>query len=122
VGKIPDDGLVRWVVWEELYLSPANILSKKCFVKAYNLGWYRKWIPEYQQHIELDNICQRMVEFGKVLAGPQDDLLSPLIELVLSPGIQFWGFIAESSEDVVVAKIRALVDETALQRLSGLSI
>lgn len=32
---------------------------------------------------------QRIVEFGKVLNGPQDDLLFPLIELVLQPGIQF---------------------------------
>jgi hypothetical protein len=122
VGKIPDDGLVGWVVWKELYLSLPNSLSKKCFERAYTLGKYREWMQEIQEeHIELEDICQRIVKFGKVLAGQQDDLLFPLIELVLRPGIQFWGFTTESSEDVV-AKIRALVDEAALQKLSGLSI
>jgi hypothetical protein len=55
-----------------------------------------------------------MVDFRKVLARPQDDLLSPLIELVLGLRIPFWGFITKLSEDVVVARIRALVDEMAL--------
>lgn len=122
VGKIPDDGLVRWIVWEELFLSLPNSLSKKCFKRAYTLGKYREWMQEIQEeHIELEDICQRIVEFGKVLAGHQDDLLSPLIELVLRPGIQFWGFTTESSENVA-AKIRELVDETALHKLSGLSL
>jgi hypothetical protein len=91
--------------------------------KASTLGKYRQWMREIQeQHVELENICQRIVEFGKVLAGPQDDLLFPLIELILRPGILFWGFETESSEDIIKARIRALVDETALQKLSGLSI
>jgi hypothetical protein len=100
-GRIPDDGLVRWVVWEELYTSPASILSDR-FVRAYNLGIYREWMQEIQeQHIELENLCQRIVEFGKVLAGLQDDLLFLLIELILRPGILFWGFETESSEDII---------------------
>jgi hypothetical protein len=40
----------------------------------------------------------------------------------LRPGIQFWGFTTESSEGIIKAKIRTLVDEMALQKLSGLSI
>lgn len=91
-------------------------------MRAHTVGVYRKWIQEYQQPIELEDICQRMVEFGKVLAGPQEDLLSPLIELLLKPGILFWGFINKSSEEVVIASIRALVDETGLESLSGLTI
>ncbi len=74
-----------------------------------------------EEHIELEDICRRIVEFGKVLAGQQDDLLFPLIELVLRPGVQFWGFTTESSEDVA-AKVYELVDETALQKLSALSL
>jgi hypothetical protein len=73
-------------VWEELYTSPANILSNR-FGEGFHLGKYREWIQE--QHIELEDICQRIVEFGKVLARPQEGLLFPLIELVLRPGIQF---------------------------------
>jgi hypothetical protein len=47
VSKIPDDGLVRWVVWRELYLSLLNpLLSKKCFERAYTLGKYREWMQE----------------------------------------------------------------------------
>ena len=123
VGKIPDDGLVSWVVWPELYLSLPNPLpSKKCFRRAYTLGKYREWMRDIQEeHIELEDICQRIVKFGKVLTGQRDDLLFPLIELVLKPGMQFWGFTTESPEDVA-AKMRELVDETALQKLYGLSL
>jgi len=74
-----------------------------------------------EEHIELEDIRQRIVEFGKVLARQQDNLLFLLIELVLRPGVQFWGFITELSEDVI-AKIYELVDETALQKLSRLSL
>ena len=55
VGRIPDGGLVKWVVWEELYISSAGILSDR-FVGAYTLGIYRKWIQE--QHIELENLSE----------------------------------------------------------------
>jgi hypothetical protein len=75
-----------------------------------------------EEHIELENIYQRIVGFRKTLAGPQDDILFLLIELILRPGILFWGFETKSSEEIIKAKIRALVDETALQKLSGLSI
>jgi len=119
MGRTPDDGLVRWVAWEELSTSPAPLFSD-CFVKAYTLAKYREWIDT--QHIELEDICQKIIGFGKVLAGPRDDLLLPLIELILKPGIHFWGFETNSSEDIVKAKIRALVDEAALPNLSRLSI
>jgi len=105
VGQIPDDGFVRWVVWEELYALPASIISDR-FVRAYTLGIYRQWIQV--QHVELESICQKIFEFGKVLVGPRDDLLFPLVELILRPGILFWGFETESSEDIIKAKIRAL--------------
>ncbi len=111
---------MRWIAWEELYQSPANILSKD-FLRAYTLGLYRKWLQEHLRDTELEELCDRMIEFGKVLAGPQDDLFSPLIELVLDPGIQFWGFSTESSENVVVAKVRSLVNEMPLLRLSTLT-
>ena len=42
---------------------------------------------------------------GRVLAGPQEDLLSLLIELILRPGILFEGFETESSEDIINAEI-----------------
>lgn len=119
MGRIPDDGLVRWVTWEELSRSPAPLFAD-CFMKAYTLAIYRKWI-EIQQ-VELENICQRIVGFGKVLAGQRNDLLLPLIELVLRPEISFWGFKTSSSEETIKARIRALVDEAALLELSRLSI
>lgn len=118
MGGIHDSGLVRWVLWEELYSSPAKILSD-CFLKAYTLGKYRQWMQE--QQVELENICQRIVGFAKVIAGPRDDLLSTLIELILEPGIQFWGFETESSEDVRDRAL-ALVNELTLDKLSRLSI
>lgn len=120
MGRIPDDGLVRWVAWEELSTSPTPLFAD-CFVTAYTLAKYREW--RVIQQVELEDICQRIVEFGKVLAGLRDDhLLLPLTELILRPGILFWGFETNSSEDIVKAKIRALVGEAALLKLSRLSI
>ena len=116
MGEIPNDALLSWVEWEELYMSPANLLSTS-FLKAYTLGSYRDWTQ--QQYVDIDDICQRIVSFGKVLAGPRDDLLFPLIKLVLRPGIPFWGF---TTEGAVTANIHALVDEMALQKFSHLSL
>jgi hypothetical protein len=97
-------------------MSEAKSSPWKLTVRAYNLGTYREWIQEIQEHVKLEIICPRIVEFGNVLAGLQDDLLFHLIELILRPGILFWGFDIESSEDIIKAKIHALVDETALQK------
>jgi hypothetical protein len=120
MGRIPNDGLVRWVAWEELSTSPAPLFAD-CFVKTYTLAKYREWIVIKQA--ELEDICHRIVEFGKVLAGLRDDhLLLPLTELILRPGIRFGGFETNSLEEIVKAKIHALVDEAALLKLSRLSI
>lgn len=119
MSKIPDDGSIRWVAWEELSTSSAPLFPD-CFVKAYTLAKYREWIDT--QHIELEDICQKIVGFGKILIGRRDDLLLSLIELILRSGIHFWGFETNLSEDIVKAKIRALVDEAALLKLSRLSI
>jgi hypothetical protein len=119
VGKIPDDGLVRWVTWEELS-SPSVTIFPDCFLRAYTLAIYRKWVEE--QYIELEDVCNRIVKFGKALAGPQGDLLSPLIQLILKPGIQFWGFRTASAKDAIEARIRVIIDDMALEQLSRLSI
>jgi hypothetical protein len=88
-------------------------------VKAYTLRKYREWIDT--QHVELEDLCQRIVEFGRVLAGLRDNLLLPLTELILRPGI-IWGFETNSPGNTIKARICALIDGTALQKLSRLSI
>lgn len=88
MGRIPDKGLVRWAAWEELATPPASLFAD-FFVRAYTLAQYRKWIDI--QPVELEDICQRIVKFGKVLAGlPDDHLLLPFTELVLRQVILFW--------------------------------
>jgi hypothetical protein len=120
MGRIPDKGLVRWAAWEELATPPASLFAD-FFVRAYTLAQYRKWIDI--QPVELEDICQRIVKFGKVLAGlPDDHLLLPFTELVLRQVILFWGFETNSSEDIIKARILALIDEAALPKLSTLSI
>jgi hypothetical protein len=47
------------------------------------------------------------------------DLLFPLIELILRLGILFWGFGNESFEEIIKAKIRAIVDNKDSRKLSG---
>jgi len=116
MGRIPNNGLVRWLEWEELSTLPA-LLFPGCFLRAYTLAQYCKW--RGTQHFKLGDICQRIVESGKILAGPRDDVLLPLTELILRPGIHFWGFEIDSLEtDAVKAKIRVLVDEATLLKLS----
>jgi len=86
MGKIDDDALVRWVKWEDLYLGPVTVFQHS-FLKAYTLAKYRDWIEE--QQLDLEDVCQRILKFGKLLAGSRDDLLMPLVEHILRPGIRF---------------------------------
>jgi hypothetical protein len=112
IGKIDDDALVRWVEWEELYPSPVTVFQSS-FLRAYTLAKYRDWMEE--QQLELENVCQRIVKFGKVLAGPRDDLLAPLIEHILRPGIRFWGLDSQLSEDAVKSEIHELLLSPVLE-------
>jgi hypothetical protein len=62
------------------------------------------------------------VDFGKLIGGPEDDLLPSLIELILKPEIQFWGYRTDSSNDIIQAKTWELFNELTLEKLSSLSI
>jgi hypothetical protein len=122
VGKIPDDGLVRWVRWAELYSQSVTILPE-CFSRAYTLAIYRNWIENQCVELGVEDVCNRIVNFGKVLAGPQGDLLFPLIKLVLKPGIQFWGLRTAMGEDEIESRIHVIInDDTLLDQFSTLRL
>ncbi|CAG8981237.1 hypothetical protein HYALB_00003835 [Hymenoscyphus albidus] len=91
-GEIPTVGFVNWITWENLS-SPSSILPS-CFLDIYTLGNYRKWIKQdrNQQNLDPDTIRSRVFEFTKLLCGTQENLFYPLRELVLKPGLQFWGY------------------------------
>jgi hypothetical protein len=92
MSKVHDDALARLVVGEDL---------SRCFVHADNLGIYRQWMKEQQQYVEHEDICQKITKFGKTLAGPQDELLGPLVKLILRLGLQSWGSKIDSPKDIV---------------------
>jgi len=113
MGKIDDDALVRWVKWEDLCSGPVTVFQYS-FLKAYTLAKYLGWKEE--QQLEMENVCQRILNFGKVLAGPRDDLLAPLIAHILRPGIRFWGLSSQLSEDAVKSEITSVpVSRAALR-------
>ncbi|KAF2434000.1 hypothetical protein EJ08DRAFT_694030 [Tothia fuscella] len=116
IGKKFDSSMVGWITWQELSHPSASILSPD-FKKAFTLKLYRKWVQE--QHIRLDLLCQNIVAFGKLLAGPQDELVPSLLESILKPGIQFWGYRIDSDNDIVTRKIFELYDELGTEKLSG---
>ncbi|KFY89226.1 hypothetical protein V500_05854 [Pseudogymnoascus sp. VKM F-4518 (FW-2643)] len=119
VGKLPGNGLVRWLEWKELYPSPVTLISST-FVWSYTLAKFREVVS--QQELELEDICNRVIEFGKALAGPEDGLILPLVLLILKPGIRFWGFSTRPSEDAIMARIRGLVNDADLQKIAQLKI
>lgn len=119
MGESHNYGLVRWVTWEELCSPSIRFLSPQ-FKTAYTLGVYRNWVEI--KHIELEYICQKVVNFGKLIVGPEDDLLLSMVELILKPGIQFWGYKADSTDDIIEAKTREILSEMTLEKLSSVSI
>jgi len=120
MGRIPDDCLVRWVQSKEIVTLPILGFPND-FTTAYTLGVYR--MRRSSKRIELDLLCQNVIDSAKVLVGAQHDLLSLIVNLLLRPGVQFWGFnVSSIEEDIVTAKIQALVEEMALPRLSTLEI
>lgn len=121
VGKIPDNGLVRWVTWAELS-SPSVTILPACFFRAYTLALYRNWIEDQCVELEVEDVCNRILNFGKALAGPQDDLLLPLIKLVLKPGIGFWGMRTATGDDAIESRTHIINDDTALDQFSTLRL
>jgi hypothetical protein len=122
VGKVHGGGLLRWVPWTELYGS--GFLSSR-FLRAYTLGKYRQWTDEVYDaagYIEAEDVCRKVVEFGKMLAGPGVSNLLPLVELILKPGFQFWELKANAEEEVVKARVYELVDEAVLGEFFRLKI
>ncbi|OBT77484.1 hypothetical protein VF21_05283 [Pseudogymnoascus sp. 05NY08] len=119
IGKLPGNGLVRCLEWKELYPSPATLISS-AFVWSYTLAKFREVVC--QQELELEDICNRVIEFGKALAGPEDGLILPLILLILKPGIRFWGFSTRPSEDAIMTRIRGLVNDADLQKIAQLKV
>jgi len=65
MGEIPGDGLVRWVVWEELSMPPATLFPD-CFVRAYTLAKYREWGGEQEAY----RARKCMLEGVRVWEGP----------------------------------------------------
>lgn len=109
LGGISQAGLVNWVTWEKIW-SPSLFLPR-CFMKAYTLGKYREWIqdPKNQRQATPEEINRLFSEFGMVLAGPRQDLLSPLLQLLQRPGLLFWGFTKDmASTDAVAATLQTL--------------
>lgn len=115
IGKLPHNGLVRWLEWKELYPSPVTLISST-FVWSYTLAKFREVVR--QQELEFEDICDRVIGFGKALAGPEDGLILLLILLILKPGIQFWGFSTRPSDNAMMARIRILVDDADLQKIA----
>ncbi|KAF2477137.1 uncharacterized protein BDR25DRAFT_339154 [Lindgomyces ingoldianus] len=122
MGKVHRGGLLRWVPWTELYGS--GFLSSR-FLRAYTLGKYRQWRDEVYDAagcVEAEDVCRKVVEFGKMLAGRKVSNLLPLVELILKPGFQFWELKANASEEVVKARVYELVDESMLGEFFRLKI
>ena len=69
-----------------------------------------------QQELELEDICNRVIRFGRALAGPEDGLILPLILLILKPGIRFWGFGTAPSDDTIMANSALPLDADSLDR------
>lgn len=110
MGKINGRGLHRWVPGTELWASP--MLSGQ-FFKAYTLAVYRRWRDEAyddKECISVEDVCQKIIKFGKLLAGPRAGNLRPFVELILKPGVQFWELKTDASKEIVEARCHELVD------------
>ena len=88
MGKIHESALIRWVLWTDLYAS--GLLSNN-FINAFTLALYRQWSErDYvsAESVEVEDVCRKIVGFGKMLAGPRIENLLSLVKLILWPGIE----------------------------------
>jgi hypothetical protein len=122
MGKDYRRGPYRWVPCTELWASP--MLSNR-FFNAYTLGVYRQWRAEVYNDREctkVEDVCQKVVEFGKLLAGPRDSILLSFVELLLKPGIQFWELKTDAPEEVIRARCQELVDQVTIDGIARMRI
>ncbi|KAF1973263.1 hypothetical protein BU23DRAFT_598989 [Bimuria novae-zelandiae CBS 107.79] len=98
MGRAVKDAVVRVIPWSELQSIP---IINDPFIRAYTLGRYRQWRDEreYRLH-DGEEVGKIVVRSANVLAGhdaPNTWMAQHMVELILKPGVSFWGINTNAS-------------------------
>ena len=120
MGKSLDHGLVRWIEWAELSALPI-LLDHENFVKAFTVRLYREW--KRTEYVERAEVEQKVMESVITLAGTSNALAPLVVDSLMRPGLDFWGFeVSFAESEMIRAEIRAHIDALTLEQLAGLSL
>ncbi|KAL5411206.1 hypothetical protein PMIN04_010328 [Paraphaeosphaeria minitans] len=125
VGPLPADQRIKSIPWKDLWRMP---LLTDTFYRAYTLDIYRQWGAEASNrhgNVENDEVCSWVLESAKTIAGRQrEDVkrVAETVELLLEPGLYFWGIDTDTTHrDVRMGCAALLEEDLVLQKLTGLS-
>ncbi|KAL5408046.1 hypothetical protein PMIN04_011535 [Paraphaeosphaeria minitans] len=121
VGTLSKYQLIRSIPWKVLRRMP---LLTDTFHRAYTLEIYRQWCTEMcnrHGNVEKDQVFSRTLESARIIAGKEREnfkRVAEMIDLILEPGLFFWGIDTDVTEDDVrLGCIALLKEDWARQKL-----
>ena len=123
MGRAVEDAVVRVIPWTALMSMP--IINNQ-FVKAYTLGRYCQWRDErdYEVHGR-DEVGTMVILSAKILAGhdvPDGGIVRQMVELILKPGVSFWGINTGASGKDVISACEEIFQQEIIKDLSQTSL
>jgi hypothetical protein len=110
IGDSVRYGMVRWVSWTELYKMRTISYT---FVKAYTLAVYQQW--KIDAKIDADEVSEAVGELSLLLGGEDLKNVLLMVNLILKPGLSFWGFRTKASDTTIDVACRMFVFQRILQ-------
>jgi hypothetical protein len=125
MGQGFEHAVVQVVPWSELRWIP--ILNQQ-FRSAYTLKYYeqiRDNAVDRRIEIGLEQVCKKVVESAKAMAGHKANdaaLVHLLVRLILKPGAWFWGIHTSSGHEGLRDGCRMIVENDLVVKMSQVSV
>lgn len=125
MGRGIHRGVINVVPWEDIERMP--IITGR-FYRAYTLEHYSYFRDtDYAQisNTSTDKMSKMVVELAKVLAGGEGsrwDMIQHFVDLILQPGIWFWGIRLSGTEEEARIRCREVIEDGLATELGQVSI
>jgi hypothetical protein len=125
MGQNVQEGVVQVIPWSELRWMP---IINDPFCSAYTLGTYRRFRDERMDgrpEIEYAQACQAVVDSAKAIAGQRSSdvqLVQGLVQLIMKPGLWFWGIKTGSSDAEIRDGCKAMLENELVGMMSQISV
>jgi hypothetical protein len=126
VGRNIQHSMLQISPWTKLQSMP---IINDCFSYAYTLKRYDElWdaFMDEQSKRELGEACDMVVESAKTLADQKADddaeLVQNLVELIIKPGVRFWGIKTLSTDVEIKAGCKRMLEDELVVGMSRMSV